>query len=125
MSQNLYFVGLVLTQGLWAAVLKMRQTLTLIVHLVLSLGIYFSFFAACCALANLHPTLYSRVSALFPVVGCLLPLSWAYAFWRVPLCSQLVAADLVCVMLMIAGIVLGCSMVFFLQFFVPRFCRSR
>ena len=84
LSQNLYFVGLVLTYVLWAAVLKMRQTPALLVQLVLSLGIYFSFFAACYALSNLHPTLYSRVSVLFPVVGCLLPLSWAYAFWRVP-----------------------------------------
>ena len=40
--------------------------------------------AACYALANLHPTLYSQLSVLIPVVGCLLPLSWAYAFWRVP-----------------------------------------
>jgi hypothetical protein len=84
LSQNLYFVGLVLTYVLWAAVLKMRQTPALLVQLVLSLGIYFSFFAACYALSNLHPTLYSRVSVLFPVVGCLLPLSWAYSFWRVP-----------------------------------------
>jgi hypothetical protein len=84
LSQNLYFVGLVLTYVLWAAVLKMRQTPALLVQLVLSLGIYFSFFAACYALSNLHPTLYSRVSVLFPVVGCLLPLSWVYAFWRVP-----------------------------------------
>jgi len=84
LSQNLYFVGLVLTYVLWAAVLKMRQTPALLVQLVLSLGIYFSFFAACYALSNLHPTLYSRVSIFFPVVGCLLPLSWAYAFWRVP-----------------------------------------
>jgi hypothetical protein len=94
LSQNLYFVGLVLTYVLWAAVLKMRQTPTLIVQLVLSLGIYFSFFAACYALANLHPTLYSRVSVLFPVVGCLLPLSWAYAFWRVPNDARLVPAHL-------------------------------
>jgi len=84
LSQNLYFVGLVLTYVLWAAVLKMRQTPALLIQLVLSLGVYFSFFAACYALSNLHPTLYSRVSVFFPVVGCLLPLSWAYAFWRVP-----------------------------------------
>src|ERR1700723_2458291 len=84
LSQNLYFVGLVLTYVLWAAVLKMRQTPAQLIQLVLSLGIYFSFFAASYALTNLHPTLYSRVSVLIPVVGCLLPLSWAYAFWRVP-----------------------------------------
>jgi hypothetical protein len=94
LSQNLYFVGLVLTYVLWAAVLKMRQTPALLVQLVLSLGIYFSFFAACYALSNLHPTLYSRVSVLFPVVGCLLPLSWVYAFWRVPNDARLSPARL-------------------------------
>jgi hypothetical protein len=94
LSQNLYFVGLVLTYVLWAAVLKMRQTPALLIQLVLSLGIYFSFFAASYALSNLHPTLYSRVFFLFPVVGCLLPLSWAYAFWRVPNEVRLSAARL-------------------------------
>ncbi len=94
LSQNLYFVGLVLTYVLWAAVLKMRQTPTLLVQLVLSLGVYFSFFAACYALANLYPTLYAQVSIFFPVVGCLLPLSWAYAFWRVPKDSRLTPGSL-------------------------------
>src|ERR1700754_2883936 len=94
LSQNLYFVGLVLTYVLWAAVLKMRQTPTLLVQLVLSLGVYFSFFAACYALSNLHPTLYSQLSVCIPVVGCLLPLSWAYAFWRVPTEARLAPAHL-------------------------------
>jgi hypothetical protein len=84
LSQNLYFVGLVLTYVLWAALLKLRQTPAQLIQLVLSLGIYFSFFAASYALSNLHPTLFARVHILIPVVGCLLPLSWAYAFWRVP-----------------------------------------
>jgi len=84
LSQNLYFVGLVLTYVLWAALLKLRQTPAQLIQLVLSLGIYFSFCAASYALFNLHPTLYARISVLVPVVGCLLPLSWAYAFWRVP-----------------------------------------
>jgi hypothetical protein len=84
LSQNLYFVGLVLTYVLWAAVLKMRHTQALLVQLVLSLGIYFSAYAASYSLSNLHPTFYSYVSYMVPVIGCLLPLSWAYAFWRVP-----------------------------------------
>jgi hypothetical protein len=94
LSQNLYFVGLVLTYVLWAAVLKMKQTHALLVQLVLSLGIYFSACAASYSLFNLHPTLYSHVSALVPVVGCLLPLSWAYAFWHVPEDAQLSPARL-------------------------------
>ena len=56
----------------------------LLVQLVLSLGIYFSAYAASYSLSNLHPTFYSYVSYMVPVIGCLLPLSWAYAFWRVP-----------------------------------------
>jgi hypothetical protein len=84
LSQNLYFVGLILTYVLWAALLKLRQTPAQLIQLVLSLGIYFSFFAASYALSNLRPTLFTQVSIFIPVVGCLLPLSWAYAFWRVP-----------------------------------------
>jgi hypothetical protein len=84
LSQNLYFVGLVLTYVLWAAVLKMRHTQALLVQLVLSLGIYFSACAASYSLSNLHPHFYSYIYHLVSVVGCLLPLSWAYAFWRVP-----------------------------------------
>lgn len=84
LSQNLYFVGLVLTYALWATILKMRESRTLLVQLVLSLGIYFSAIAASFALTNLQPDLYSSITYVVPVMGCLLPLSWAYAFWRVP-----------------------------------------
>src|SRR5258708_31256001 len=42
LSQNLYSVGLVLTYILWAAVLKMRETRTQLIQLVLSMGVYFS-----------------------------------------------------------------------------------
>ena len=62
----------------------MRHTQALLVQLVLSLGVYFSAYAASYSLSNLHPTFYSYVSYMVPIIGCLLPLSWAYAFWRVP-----------------------------------------
>jgi hypothetical protein len=84
LSQNLYFVGLVLTYALWGAILKLRETRALLVQLVLSLGVYFSAHAASYAISNLRPNLYSYVYLLFPVMGCLLPLAWAYAIWRVP-----------------------------------------
>ncbi len=45
LSQNLYFVGLVLTYLLWGAILKLRETRAQIIHMVLSLGLYFSAFA--------------------------------------------------------------------------------
>lgn len=94
LSQNLYFVGLVLTYVLWGAVLKMRQTNALLVQLVLSLGVYFSAYAASYSLSNLHHYWYSYVTYLVPIIGCLLPMSWAYAFWRVPKEAQLSPARL-------------------------------
>ncbi len=81
LSQNLYFVGLVLTYVLWGAILKLRETRTQLIQLVLSLGVYFSAFAATFALGNMFPNLQS-VTYIVPVFGCLLPLAWAYAFWR-------------------------------------------
>jgi hypothetical protein len=98
LSQNLYFVGLVLTYALWATILKTRESRTLLVQLVLSLGVYFSAAAAGYALSNLYPSLYaSSVVKFEPIMGCLLPLSWAYAFWRVPDEARLVPAGLAAV----------------------------
>ena len=81
LSQNLYFVGLVLTYVLWGAILKLRETRTQLIQLVLSLGIYFSAFAATFALENMFPDFHS-LHSIIPVFECLLPLAWAYAFWR-------------------------------------------
>jgi uncharacterized membrane protein YgdD (TMEM256/DUF423 family) len=94
LSQNLYFVGLVLTYILWAAVLKMRETRTRLIQLVLALGLYFSVFAASYALRNLYPSLHNVWPYLTPISGCVLPLAWAYAFWRIPEDARLVPARL-------------------------------
>jgi hypothetical protein len=94
LSQNLYFVGLVLTYALWGAILKLKETRALVVQFVLSLGVYFSAFAASYAMSNLRPDLYSYVYRLFPIIGCLLPLAWAYAIWRVPEDARLAPARL-------------------------------
>lgn len=94
LSQNLYFVGLVLTYVLWGAVLKLRETRAHVVQFILSLGIYFSAFAASYSLSNLQPSLYAYVVYLVPVIGCLLPLSWAYALWRVPQDARLTPSRL-------------------------------
>src|SRR5260370_39556614 len=75
LSQNLYFVGLVLTYALWGVILKLRETRALLVQVVLSLGVYFSAYAASYAISNLHPSLYSYVSLMLPIMGCLLPLA--------------------------------------------------
>jgi uncharacterized membrane protein YcjF (UPF0283 family) len=81
LSQNLYFVGLVLTYVLWGAILKLRETRTQLIQLVLSLGVYFSAFAATFALGNIFPNLQS-VAYIAPLFGCMLPMAWAYAFVR-------------------------------------------
>ena len=84
LSQNLYFVGLVVTYILWGAILKLRETRTQLIQVVLSLGVYFSLFAADYALRNLYPSMSSIFNPLQQVIGCFLPLAWAYAFWRIP-----------------------------------------
>jgi hypothetical protein len=96
LSQNLYFVGLVLTYVLWASVLKLRETRTRLVQLVLSLGVYFSLLAANYALRNLYPSLMNTTFLQFlaPLVGCFLPAAWAYAFWRIPEDARLAPARL-------------------------------
>jgi hypothetical protein len=97
LSQNLYFVGLVLTYVLWVAILKLRETRSLLVQLVLSLGVYFSACAASYAISNLRPDLFSYVRQLVPVIGCLLPAAWAYGFWKVDRKATLAPARLVAV----------------------------
>jgi len=94
LQQNLYFVGLVLTYVLWFAVLKLRETRTRLIQLVLSLGVYFSLLAANYALRNLYPSLTALFQILPPLVGCFLPAAWAYAFWRIPEEARLVPARL-------------------------------
>lgn len=84
LSQNLYFVGLVLTYILWGAILKMRETRMRIIQLVLSLGVYFSLFAADYALRNLYPSTRFALVLVQQMIGCFLPLAWAYAFWFSP-----------------------------------------
>jgi hypothetical protein len=84
LSQNLYFVGLILTYVLWGAILKLRETRARLVQLVLSLGVYFSLFAATYALRNLYPSIHIILQALPPLFACFLPVAWAYAFWKLP-----------------------------------------
>jgi hypothetical protein len=96
LSQNLYFVGLVLTYILWGAVLKLRETRTRLVQFVLSLGLYFSAYAAIYALGNLASK-YSVWSSIAPALGCFLPLAWTLTMWRHDDDSRLVPAQLVAV----------------------------
>lgn len=93
-SQNLYFVGLVLTYILWAAILKLRETRTRLIQLVLSLGVYFSLYAANYALRNLYPSAEAIFVVLNPLIGTFLPFAWAYAFWKLPEEARLAPAGL-------------------------------
>ncbi|HEV2298572.1 MAG TPA: hypothetical protein VGR72_08650 [Candidatus Acidoferrales bacterium] len=84
MSQNLYFVGVVLTYLLWGAVVKLRETRTRLIQLVLALGIFFSADAACYALRNLFPGLEANfLKWVPPLAGLFLPLAWAYTFTKI------------------------------------------
>jgi hypothetical protein len=84
-SQNLYFVGMVLTYLLWGAVIKLRETRTRLIQLILALGVFFSAEAACYALRNLFPSLEpSILKWVPPIAGTFLPIAWAYTFTRVP-----------------------------------------
>jgi len=96
LSQNLYFVGLVLTYLLWGAILKLGETRTRLVQIVLSLGLYFSAYAASYALFNLG-SLDWIAGYIVPIVGCLLPLAWTVTIWRHSEESRLVPARLVAV----------------------------
>lgn len=94
LSQNLYFVGLILTYVLWGAVMKMRETRSRLIQFVLALGVYFSAYSATYALRNLFPHL-ELTKILPPLVGTWLPLAWTYTFWKVPEEARLAAASLV------------------------------
>src|ERR1700722_1494392 len=77
LGQNLYFVGVVLTYLLWGAILKLRETRTRLIQLVLALGVYFSATAGTYALRNLFPGLQeSFLRWVPPLIGTWLPLAW-------------------------------------------------
>jgi hypothetical protein len=94
LSQNLYFVGLVLTYVLWGAILKLRETRIQLIQLVLSLGVYFSAFAATFAFHNVLPQMKSLLPFFLQVMGCLLPVAWGYAFLRLSPDARMVPARL-------------------------------
>jgi hypothetical protein len=95
LNQNLYFVGVVLTYLLWGAILKLRETRTRLIQLVLALGVYFSATAGTYALRNLFPGLQPFVLRWVPpLVGLWLPLAWGYTFAKVPEDARLAAARL-------------------------------
>lgn len=96
LGQNLHFVGVVLTYLLWGAILKLRETRTRLIQLVLALGVYFSATACTYALRNLFPGLQPFVLRWVPpLVGIWLPIAWAYTFANVPEDARLATARLV------------------------------
>lgn len=95
MGQNLYFVGVVLTYLLWGAILKLRETRTRLIQLVLALGIFFSANAAAYALRNMFPDFQNEfLKFIPPLVEVFLPLAWAYTFTKIPEEARLLTARL-------------------------------
>lgn len=95
LGQNLYFVGVVLTYLLWGAILKLKETRTRLIHLVLALGIYFGATAGVYALRNLFPALEAPLLRWFPpLISTWLPLAWGYTILRLPEENHLVLARL-------------------------------
>jgi hypothetical protein len=93
LEQNLSFVGVVLIYLLWGAILKLRETRTRLIQLVLALGISYSATAGTYALRNLFPDA-SMLRWVPPIIGVWLPLAWAYTFTRVSEESRLATARL-------------------------------
>src|SRR6202167_536888 len=94
-GQNFYFVGVVLTYLLWGAILKLRETRTRLIQLVLALGVYFSATAAAYALRNLFPSLQPAVLRWVPpIVGVWLPAAWAFTMMKVSEDARLVTSHL-------------------------------
>ncbi len=93
LSQNLYFVGVVLTYVLWGAVLQLRESRTRVVQLVLSLGIFFSAHAAFYAARHLFPQSVPWIGWMAPLMGLSLPAAWAYTFTFVSEDARLATAQ--------------------------------
>jgi hypothetical protein len=94
LSQNLYFVGAVLTYLLWAALKKVHETRTRLIQLSLGLGVYFSAQAASYALAVLYPDSPVWKYGSY-AMGLWLPIAWGYTFLRVPETARMSPARVV------------------------------
>jgi len=84
LGQNMNFVGVVLTYLLWVVVMKLRETRTQLIQLILALGVYFSVFAANYALRNLYPGLAVVWQYVPPLMALWLPLAWTYTLLKTP-----------------------------------------
>jgi hypothetical protein len=93
LTQNLYFVGAVLTYLLWFAVLKLHQMHTRVVQIILALGVYFSAFAASYAFAGISPYSWLWRGVCY-VAALWLPIAWGYAFLKVPAEAKLMTAQI-------------------------------
>lgn len=80
LSQNLYFVGVVLVYLLWGVMMQLRETRLRLLQFAFSLGINFSLLAAAYAFRNLFPGSAHFVPQFASVF---LAASWLYTFWLV------------------------------------------
>jgi len=93
-SQNLYFVGLVLTYVLWGAMLKLRETRTRLIQLVLALGPLFQRLCSQLCPANLSTSLNGIWPYLIPISAASCRWLGPNAFWRIPEDARIVPSRL-------------------------------
>jgi hypothetical protein len=94
LSQNLYFVAVVLTYLLWGAMMKLRENRTRLMQLVLGMGVYLSVFAASYAMSNMYPYL-ALWRYFIALMAIWLPATWAYTFLKIPEDSRMATARVV------------------------------
>jgi hypothetical protein len=94
MSQNLYFVGVILTYVLWGAMMKMQENRTRLTQLVLGLGVFLSAFAGSYALRNMYPDHFIW-RYFIAILAIWLPASWSYTFLKVQEEARMATAQVV------------------------------
>ncbi len=90
LSANLYYIGMILSIILWGAIRKLHETRSRLVHLSLSLGVYFSAQAVLYLFIQVGPrALTPYVYSPMQIVSISLPIFWAFTFTMIPKTARL------------------------------------
>ncbi len=90
LSANLYYIGMILSLILWGAIRKLGETRARLIHLSLSLGVYFSAQALFYLFIQVGPRALNAYLVLpFQIVSISLPIFWAFTFTMIPETARL------------------------------------